>query len=503
MKLSKHCTVTPLEKNMRAALSLYDRIKERNQAKRIVLEIAERMQAGGINSASFATVDSQGHVTSDPVNIANQNLQLEVTKDTVFQCASLSKPVFAYLVLKLIETNKTKSSEEDWVGKFKTDFNLKTHLYTVFKDKSVVLDGDNNPFLKLFSDQEQAKQITAEMVLSHTTGLPIVGKPPYQFQFEPGAHYAYSGPGIECLQVAIKELTSSNLETLAQEHIFGKQALDMPHSTYGSEPSAANSLKTTAEEYAKFITAWINDDKLNYAFNPVQPADSMKNDYLPNPKSIGRLVKTVEMADSDRKRVAWGLGIGLVKNEQGLIIGAYHTGDMGNDTVAWRSGFGAIMDPKSHRCVGASVYLTKSPNGHTLADKVLPDILKPALNYFFPTYGFARNAEELDGTNFHGMNPKLLKPELKEAAYKTKAPIQHFEQALQSVENPSKLPKSEESFTESNESTQKMIQLMPPKPKPTLELETINSQEQEASSNKTTKATEEIRNDDERYTRRT
>lgn len=51
----------------------------------------------------------------------------------------------------------------------------------------------------------------------------------------------------------------------------------MPHSTYGSEPSAPNSLKTTAEEYAKFITAWINDDKLNYAFNPVKPADSMKN----------------------------------------------------------------------------------------------------------------------------------------------------------------------------------------------------------------------------------
>ena len=105
-------------------------------------EITERMKAVGITSASFATVDSQGHITPDPVNIADQNLQPEVTKDTVFQCASLSKPVFAYLVLKLIETNKTKSSEEDWVGKFKTDFNLKTPLYTVFKDKGSLSRND-------------------------------------------------------------------------------------------------------------------------------------------------------------------------------------------------------------------------------------------------------------------------------------------------------------------------------------------------------------------------
>lgn len=463
------------------------------------IEIAKRMQAGGITGASFATVDSQSKVTPYPEgSITDQDLQLEVQEDTVFQCASLSKPVFAYLVLKLIEANKTKSTEEEWVGKFKTKFDLDTPLYQVFKDKGTILEGDNNPFLKQFSDQEQAKKITAKMVLSHTTGLPIVGKPPYPLQFEPGKHYAYSGPGIECLQKAIEELTGpdTDLELLAQEHVFGKQALDLPHSTYGSEPSAANSLKTTAKEYAKFIAAWINDDKLNYAFNAVTPADSMENDYLPNPKSIGRLVKSIEMENSDRIRVAWGLGIGLVKDMQGKVIGAYHTGDMGNDKVQWRSGFGAIIDPESKRCVGASVYLTKSPNGHMLAEQVLPDILKPALNYFFPTYGFARNAKELDGTNFFGMNPKLLIPELKESAYKTKVLSQNFEQAFQLTDNSSEIPKSEEDFTESGSTKRMLMQMLNPlSPRQEPSLEKIKSQEQEESVDKPVHEVEKIEED--------
>src|SRR5690242_12714881 len=120
------------------------------------IEIEQRMKTGGITGASFAIDDSQGEVTPYPVgNITGQDSQLEVKEDTVFQCASLSKPVFAYLVLKLIETNKIKFTEEGWIGKFKTDLNLRTPLYTIFKDKEGnILEGDNNPFLKLFSDQE-------------------------------------------------------------------------------------------------------------------------------------------------------------------------------------------------------------------------------------------------------------------------------------------------------------------------------------------------------------
>jgi CubicO group peptidase (beta-lactamase class C family) len=387
-------------------------------------KIEDTMEAGGIKGASFATINFEGEIIPNPVGtIVDNGLQVSVTENTLFECASLSKPVFAYLVLKLIEANKNHAAE-DGLGKFKIDFDLHTPLYTIFmgKDKNI-LKGENNPFLKQFKNQEQAKQLTAAMVLSHTTGLPIKAEPPFQFQFKPGTRYAYSGPGIECLQLAIDELTGTNLEVLAKKHVF--DSLHMTKSTYGAEVSklsAANSLQTTAEEYAKFIIAWINDDKLNdihNAFKPIEPADSMMNDYFPEKDAVGRLVEKIDTTDPDRNLVAWGLGIGLVKNEKGQVIGAYHTGDSGNE-IAWRAGFGAIIDPDTHHCIAASVYLTQSPNGHILAEVVLPDILKPALDYFFPTYGFARNSKELDGTSFYGLNPNILNEGLKKAAIDTR-----------------------------------------------------------------------------------
>jgi hypothetical protein len=458
------------------------------------------MQEGGISGAFFATVDSQSKVTPDPVgNITDQNSQIKVTKDTLFQCASLSKPVFAYLVLKLIETNKTQSAKTG-LGKFNqfnTEFNLKTPLYEVFRDKhGKTLPDDENPFLKkcIPKDREWAKRLTAEIVLSHRTGLHIAAPEPFSFQFEPGTFYAYSGPGINCLQKAIEEVTGVNdLQILAQENVFRKEALDMPNSTFGSKPEAANSLKTTADEYAKFIKSWINDDALNYAFfTPVEPFYSMMEDYFPQSKD--RFVENIVVRKDDRLCVTWGLGVGLVKDKQGQIIGAYHTGDMGDEMAQWRAGVGATIDPKTNRCIEVSVYLTKSPNGHILAELVLPEALKPALNYFFPTYGFAQNAKELEGTNYFGLKPSVLIPDIQEEANKTKKSTQQSEQA---TENLAKLPKSEESFTEPNDSTQKMIQLMPLRPEPALELETINSQEQEARTNKATQATEEIITEDE------
>ncbi|CZH50513.1 serine hydrolase [Legionella pneumophila serogroup 1] len=394
-----------------------------------------------MNSAKIpgVTIASCGDETTSTMSIGETQGGKEtpsspVVAETVFGAASLSKPVFAYLVLKLIETNKADEAIPGFgkFNQFNSEFNLKTPLYEVFRDKNgKTLADDENPFLKKFvpEHREWAKKLNAEMVLSHRTGLHIVAKEPFSFQFEPGKHYAYSGPGIDCLQEVIKTVTDTDLETLAWANVFGPHALNMSHTTYGSDPVAANSLKTTASDYAKFITSWINDDKLNYTFRPVEPVYSMKKDYFP--QSEDKLVDEVTVKDIDREQVTWGLGIGLVKNDQGEVIGAYHTGDMNE----WRAGFGAQIDPETGRCVTTTVYCANSHNGHILAEHVLPKTLAPALNYFFPTYGFARNVDELDGTDFHGMNPQILKPELREKAYQTKTVTHHYKEQLQKAKS--------------------------------------------------------------------
>lgn len=408
------------------------------------------------------------HVHSSPSD--------DVTVETIFGAASLSKPVFAYLVLKLIEANNLDTAKPGLV-KFSKKFNLHTPLHEVYPQ-----------LLFKFSahDQDKAKKITAKMVLSHTTGLPIMyneykfaliteteervplkiyinttkdgleyevigidGKlkkdtiswkelpdiprtateliqseaqrkfvttlleltskkgfttGPIRFQFEPGTKYAYSGPGIAYLQETIEAVTNSDLETLAQENVFGKQALNMANSTYVGEkdkpPQAANSLCTTPSDYAKLISSWINDQGLKKLFDAFEPLVTMTDAELPD-NWIIKGAKDIKL--EDKESVAWGLGMGLeIKNNK--VIAAYHTGDMNE----WRTWVAINLEDSS-----AIVYFSNSHNGHILAEQIIsPHVpLNHAFNYFFQTYGFARNLEELHGvTNFDGVNPTLFIP---------------------------------------------------------------------------------------------
>ncbi len=217
--------------------------------------------------------------------------------------------------MKLIAANNVETEKKFPLGKFKFQFDLDTPLYEVFPK---ILEKFNE------EDHDWAKKLTTRMILSHTSGLPITHDEKTQgkikFQFEPGTHYGYSGPGIAFLQEVIEDITESKLEPLAQEYIF--KALKMEHSSFhfdkSKAPQAANSLYTTPTDYAKFIIAWMEDPNLQYAF---QPQVFMTQDYLPPNWPIER--KIPENKEQDiRRYVAWGLGIGLEINDQwgcGLI----------------------------------------------------------------------------------------------------------------------------------------------------------------------------------------
>lgn len=56
-----------------------------------------------IPSIATAIISDRGVVTTEEVGVTNVSKPEEVTSSTVFEAASLSKPVFAYIVLKLAQ----------------------------------------------------------------------------------------------------------------------------------------------------------------------------------------------------------------------------------------------------------------------------------------------------------------------------------------------------------------------------------------------------------------
>lgn len=116
-----------------------------------------------------------------------------VDADTVFEAASLSKPLLAYAVIQLCER-----------GLFDLDRPLLDYL----------------PDHELSADPK-AQKVTARLVLSHCTGLPNWRKgDELAFEFNPGEKYGYSGEAYFWLQRVIEHVTKTPFARLMREQVL-------------------------------------------------------------------------------------------------------------------------------------------------------------------------------------------------------------------------------------------------------------------------------------------
>jgi serine-type D-Ala-D-Ala carboxypeptidase/endopeptidase len=263
------------------------------------------------------------------------------TKDTLqtntnFYGASLSKAVFAVLIMKLVEERV-----------FSLDKPLQGYL-----PRPVYDYGKGTSWNQDYSDLKEDslyKKITARMCLDHTTGFPNWrwDEPDQKLRvrFNPGSYYSYSGEGFCYLQFVVEKLTGKLLEQLMHEKIFGP--LGMNTSAYswkpgfeknycyghGSDgkvlskdkdnaPRSASTLETTPDDYSLFVAAVLQKRIL-------KPA-SWKILFTPQV----RLRSTVQMqprawldtagTDNDKIKLSYGLGWGILQTPYGF--GAFKEG---------------------------------------------------------------------------------------------------------------------------------------------------------------------------------
>ena len=270
-----------------------------------------------------------------------------VTANTIFETASLSKCVFAYAVLRLYD---------------KGIINLDTPL--------VKYVGTYERFDP--ADTRYAK-ITARMVLRHTTGLPNWGDDKVaKLIFTPDSTYSYSGEGFQYLQRAVEKLTNKSLNEIAQQEVFTPLGMTSTSYTwtdrfdtlaaFGNSPDAvsshkkqmaAASLLTCAHDYAIFLQALMNGTGLK-----------RRTHRMMFEKQVAGIWFHHRVTEANN-HIWWGLGIGLQENETGRWV--WQWGDNGDF-----KGF-CIANPKKKE---ALVYFTHSNWGLHITTDVL--------NAFFP-----------------------------------------------------------------------------------------------------------------------
>jgi len=143
-------------------------------------QVPRLMVEDKVPGVSIAVVHDAQVVWRRGFGLADVTTKVPVDNDTVFEAASMSKPVFAYVALKLCE---------------KGVIGLDTPL-TKYAPESF-LTGD--PRLEL---------ITPRHILSHSSGLQNwrSQEKPLKIHFAPGSQYMYSGEGYYYLQSVITHL---------------------------------------------------------------------------------------------------------------------------------------------------------------------------------------------------------------------------------------------------------------------------------------------------------
>jgi len=306
--------------------------------------IPRLMDLGDIPGLSVAVVRGDSVTWSGAYGVRDRRSGGYVDNQTVFEAASLSKTLFSYVTLRLVDR-----------GLIDLDTPLVNYA----------------PYQRLAADPHH-RQVTARMCLSHTTGLPNWGT---RFVADPGTRFTYSGEGIRFLRMTLEAVTGLSLEDLARREAF--EPLGMASSSYlwrqdyagnrasghnnQGQPqprrrcpagSAAASLHTTACDYARFLQACLGGEGLS-------------------PRMHQEMLQTQTRADlggpaATRGHVGWSLGWGTMDGAQGELI--WQWGDNG-DTVALVVGNPATGD--------GLVYLANSATGlsvaHDLMAAVLPD----------------------------------------------------------------------------------------------------------------------------------
>lgn len=275
------------------------------------------------------------------LGVAAYRSQTQITPGSLFQAASLSKAVMAYVMLRLHDR-----------GVLSLDVPLSSYWHYPRLDEE--------PYGDL---------ITGRMVLTHLTGLPNWSSPggaKLKAAFKPGTGFSYSGEAFLYLQKVAEHLTGKSLQQLAEEEVFqplgmkqsafifrenmagyvnGHNDLSMLPARKYTAPNGAFSLITNARDYTLFVQKAL-----------------LRGEGLAG-KTHQMMVDTLSRRMHD---IQSGMGVMIQFNEQGKAI--FHTGS----NPGFRAFF--IAFPATGETL---VCFTNSTNGAKLRREVAQLFLGP------------------------------------------------------------------------------------------------------------------------------
>jgi CubicO group peptidase (beta-lactamase class C family) len=292
------------------------------------------MTAANVHGMAVTVFNKNEPVYKKTFGYKRADTKEPIGSGTNFYGASLSKAVFAVMVMKLVEE-----------GKLDLDKPLQDYLpKPIYKYTPTKKWHDN------YGDLEQDsayKKITARMCLSHTTGFPNWrwDNPDQKLsiKYTPGSRYSYSGEGLVYLQVVMEYMFDKTLEQMMEEKIFKPLGMNMSSYTWqpkfekdychghqangdlyekdkDNQARAASTLETTLDDYTLFTKAVLSNGLLKPATTQKMFSRQVK---IRSVQQFGPS-RLRDSTLNDRIELGYGLGWVLLQSPYGT--GAFKEG---------------------------------------------------------------------------------------------------------------------------------------------------------------------------------
>jgi CubicO group peptidase (beta-lactamase class C family) len=325
--------------------------------------LRQRMVSHKVPAFSIALIDQGELAWAKGYGVLEAGGDQAVTTETLFQAASISKPVTAMVACILVEAG------------------------------ALDLDADVNTILSSWklpkSKHTLERPVTLRGLLSHTSGVGVYGYPgypagaplptlqqildgkppalhkPVRMKQAPGTGFLYSGGAYMMIQQMIEDVTGRPLADLAQEWIFHK--LGMARSTFDSLlpetyiPQAATAHKRDGTAvpgkwhiYPEQATASLWSTPSDLARLVIEVLKSYKGE--------SNLVHSVEMTRQMLTRQESWIGLGFPIIEEDGLTKFEHPG--------WNEGFHSLMVGCLETGCGL-VWMTNGAKGKHLGREVM------------------------------------------------------------------------------------------------------------------------------------
>jgi CubicO group peptidase (beta-lactamase class C family) len=330
-------------------------------------DLEQLLKDGRVPGLSFAIIRDGKIVETKALGVRDASTAIPVDDNTIFEAASLSKPVFAYAVLQLVDA-----------GVLSLDTPLSKYVPDYVKD------------------DPRAASITVRHVLSQASGLPNWRSKanPLRTYFQPGERFSYSGEGFLWLQQVVEAVTAESFNSVMARLVF--DPLEMRRSSYvwradfeadyarpheaqlapsdkrrPTRPRSAATLHTTAADYARFLLAVLSGARLK--------PETAKQWLDPQVRLRQHCIECLSNDGQDAdQHVAWGLGWGLEPDAGSF----FHWGDNGQFKAFVA---GSLADRS------AVVVFTNGYNGMAIMPDVINQLM-PGDHLAFIWLNYARNA---------------------------------------------------------------------------------------------------------------